>query len=72
MFGFFYPENGKEFELEARFKTAEEAVTYWRELWETKWQEIEPRPEGSRNDAAAFMSPKTGVIVVVREVEPTP
>lgn len=68
MYGFYYQENGERFEMEASFATVDEAVTYWHDLWQTKWEAIKP----SGKDAAAFMSPITGAIVVVREIKEQP
>jgi len=65
MFGYFYPENNRRFLESLEFETAADAIAWFRDK-RTMWQQFEPQNAG---DAAAFLNPLNGDIVVVRKVE---
>jgi len=63
MFGYFYPENGERFLASLSFATVQEAIDYFRDKRAT-WEVVKAFPP----DMTAFLNPRTGDIVVVREI----
>lgn len=64
MYGFFYPENNERFLASLSFNSVEEAVAYFKDK-RAMWDAIQPQNPA---DAAAFMNPLSGAIVVVRKL----
>lgn len=67
MYGYFYPETNERYLAGLTFSSVDEAIAWWRER-ASHWQVIDAKG----NDKAAFMHPRSGDIVVVREVEQAP